>query len=135
MNEVSCRTTDILFREIRKKGMPESCLLDNVPYSSEHLQNPHERIDWDAYLQFMQNASKIWTDVEFIRMGSSFLQSPYLRPVSYIARLLFSAKEFYRYIYSDKQPLGIRFFSCIKPVFEEITENRIRLAAIVKDGY
>ena len=135
LNEVSCRVLDMFFVALRQKDAPLSSLLEGVPYTIEHLRDKGERINWDAFLQVLYNARRILKDEDFISLGNVFLRSPAARPLSLVARLMFSPKEFYRWAYTPGKGAGSQLFSCIEPHFEELSGNVVRLSLELHDGY
>jgi len=116
--------------------MSDAALLDGVPYSLQHLRDKHERIDWSAFLQIMRNAGRIWSDAELVSMGGAFLRSPFMRPAALIARLLFSTKDFYSWVYGDaRRGAGVQAFTCVEPSYRDLGGDRIAITVRVRDGY
>jgi signal transduction histidine kinase/CheY-like chemotaxis protein len=95
--EVSCRALDIFFSALPGKGLPPEALTTGMDYPLEYLRNKHNRIDWDNFCVFLENAGKIWTDDEFLAISERFLDSPWVRPFTIISRFLFSVKDVYRF--------------------------------------
>lgn len=135
MNEVSCRVLDMFFTALKTKNVPLRRLLEGVPYEVEYLRNKKNRFDWDSFVRVFENADKIWTEEDFLEMGASFLQSPLIRPLSLVARTLFSAKDYYRWAYSPKTGAGVQLMSCVDPSCVEIADNVLRLSLKIHDGY
>jgi hypothetical protein len=132
--EVSCKVIDVFFRELGKKGLSPERLASNTGLSVAQLRNKHERIDWDVFLKFMRNVGGVWSADELVALGSSFFDAPYIRPFSVIARLLFSAPDFYQWVFS-KNGVGVQGFNCIEPSFEKINDERLVLEMNVAKGY
>src|SRR5229473_990826 len=132
--EVSCKVLDLFFRELRKKGLVPERLASDTGLSVAQLRNKHERIDWATFLTFMSNVGKIWSEDELVQMGSSFFDTPYVRPFSVIARLLFSGPEFYAWVFS-KNGIGVQGFNCVEPNVERVNDQRIRLELKLRPGY
>src|SRR5688572_4787268 len=118
MADVSCRAVGALFTEARAKKISFDLLTKDVPFSAEHLLNAQEWVTWDAYRQVIANAQQIWSDEELAQMGGKFLESPVFRPFAVFARLLFSAKDFYRWGFG--RPDGPQLFTCVSTSYEEI---------------
>src|SRR5712692_9757915 len=132
--EVSCKVLDLFFRELRKKGLVPERLASDTGLSVAQLRNKHERIDWATFLTFMSNVGKIWSEDELVQMGSSFFDTPYVRPFSVVARLLFSGPEFYAWVFS-KNGIGVQGFNCVEPNVERVNDQRIRLELKLRPGY
>ncbi len=126
---------DVFFVALRQKEAPLSSLLERVPYTIEHLRDKGERIDWDAFVQFLSNAGRIWNDKELLALGGVFLVSPAARPLSLVARLMFSPKEFYRWAYAPRKGAGVQLITCVEPRFEELSGDVLRLSLELHDGY
>jgi signal transduction histidine kinase len=135
LKEVACKAIGVFFRRAERDKVPLDRLLVGVDYSLEHLRNNHERIDWDAFVRFLDNASSIWKDEELERMGGAFVESPFFRPFAVIARLLFSPIDFYRYANSTGPGVGHQLFSCVKPLQREVERGRIILDLTLPPGY
>ena len=132
--EVSCRALGVLFQKLQEKDLPPETLTAGVTYPLELLRNKHERIDWDSYCTIAANAGKIWSDEELVNIGSDFIKSPWFRPVGLVARLLYTAKEFY--IWTARPSLDSnRDFTCIEPSVKELGSDRLELVAHMKPGY
>jgi len=136
MNEVSCRVLDVFFGELRRKGIPAGMLFDGVDYSIQRLQNKQEHIDWSAFVRICKQAEKIWTEEELLAIGAAFPHAPFVRWTLQVARLLFTEKDFYRWLHTpSKFGPGRQFFSCLTPGFDELSDNLLRLSLEVHDGY
>jgi signal transduction histidine kinase/DNA-binding response OmpR family regulator len=135
VNEISCRVLDAFFIALREQGISFQSLVDGVPYTIEHLRNKGERIDWDAFVRFLANASTIWNERELLWMGGRFLRSPFIRPLALVARTLFSAKDYYRWAYTPRKGFGVQLMSCVEPSYEEISHDTLRLSIRIQEGY
>ena len=71
MREVSCRILEMFFREADRRGLARAALTQGMAYGLAHLEDPHERIEWSAFLVFMENAQRLWTAAELERMGGA----------------------------------------------------------------
>src|SRR5437867_12810407 len=123
MKEVSCRVFDAFLRDLQKKKLDPATLLVGTPYTPEHIRNKKERIEWSAFVQIMANGETVWSDADLVALGGAFLRSPALVPVAVIARLLFTALDFYRWA-STPQGGGNQMFSCIKSTLRETGPRR-----------
>ena len=134
MNEVSCRNLDIFFRWAKRTGVPASLLVGGVNYPMEHLREKDERIDWEDFVQFMSNAGRIWSDDELAMIGRSYLLSPLMRPVSVVARLLYSPMDLYR-AFLNPDGAGAQLFWCIRTVYDEKSQHECHVSLSVFEGY
>ncbi|MBX3262456.1 MAG: response regulator [Labilithrix sp.] len=126
MREVSCRILEMFFRELDKKGAPTSLLLDGVGYPLAHFKDKHERIEWSAFVRLMENAQKIWTNDEIVAMGGAWIDSPFLRHIRLIAGTLFTPKQFYKWLASDKKSGrggGDQMFTCTTTTYRDLGPN------------
>jgi PAS domain S-box-containing protein len=82
----------------------------------------------------MSNASQIWSDEELVDIGRAFMRSPWARPISVVARLLYSAADFYRWT-ARPGPISGRHFSCIQPMYREIGPNQSKMEFMMQRGY
>ncbi|MGZ3438766.1 MAG: ATP-binding protein, partial [Polyangia bacterium] len=135
LKEVACKAIGVFIRRAERDKIPLDRLFAGVEYSVDHLKNKNERIDWDAFVQFLDNADAIWGEAELGRIGVAFVESPFFRPFAVIARLLFSPLDFYRYANSAGRGVGHQLFSCVTPHQREVGPNHIVLDLTLPDGY
>ena len=137
MREVSCRILEMFFRELEKKGVPPSVLVDGVGYPVAHFQDKHERIEWTAFVRLMENAPRFWTDHEITAMGGAWIDSPFLRHTRLIAGTFFTPKQFYAWLASDKnrgRGGGDQMFSCTTTVFRDLGPDRLSVEVQLDEG-
>jgi signal transduction histidine kinase len=134
VNEVSCRALDPFFQAVDRRGIERSRLVDGLTYELRFLQDRHERIDWDAFRQFMANVRKIFTTEELVEIGAVGLKSPGFKSFALIGRTLFSASGFYRWMLTSGG-MGNQLFSNMSPSFRELGPGRIDLDLQVAPGY
>src|SRR5262249_23161967 len=106
-----------------------------IPYSVAHLRNKHERIEWPVFVQFMDNASRIWTEEELIGLGGAFIESPFFRMFAVVGRLLFTPLDFYRWLNKPPTGTGNQLFTCIDGRHQEVGPNQIVLEMRLPAGY
>ena len=135
MKEVACKTLDIFFRHLKRKGLPLEVLAEGTGYTVAQLRDKHEWMDWSAFRRFMANASKVWSDEELVEIGRSVFAQPYLRPFSVIARLLFTATEFYRWVFKKSNGAGDQTWRCIENGYKELAPDRLLLELNMQEGY
>ncbi len=135
MKEASCKALDVFFWQLSKKGLPPEVLVEGTGYSVQHLRNKNERIEWEAFLRFMRNAGRVWSNEELVEVGKAFFDSQYIRPVAVVARLLSSATDVYRWIFEKSKGVGDQMFAgVIQNRFELVGENRLALEIRFVDG-
>ncbi|HEY8207937.1 MAG TPA: hypothetical protein VIG99_10685, partial [Myxococcaceae bacterium] len=127
MNEVSCRATDVMFRALERKQIPPERLTVGTGYGVLHMRNKNQRMDWDAFVRFMTNAGQIWTPDELSDLGEEFLVSPYIKPFTYVARMLFDAVGFYRWVFVKSAGAGNQLFGCIDAGFTQTGPQTLEL--------
>ncbi len=138
MKEVSCRILEMFFRELKKKGLPESVLIEGVGYSLGHFQDKHERIDWSAFVLLMRNAERIWTREEITEMGGAWIDSPFLRHIRLISNALFTPKQFYQWLSKDattSRSGGMQMFTCVRTLFRDLGPDHLSLDVSLDEGY
>ena len=138
MKEVSCRILEMFFRELEKKKLPPDRLIEGVGYPLEHFQNKHERIEWSAFVRMMQNAERIWTQAEIETMGGSWIDSPFLRHIRLIAGALFTPKQFYHWLATNKktQASGAnQMFTNATTTVRDVGPDRLSIDLTVGEGY
>lgn len=125
MKEVSSKVFDVKFRALQKKGIAPEALVEGTSTSLATLRNKHERIDWQAYVEIMANARKLFTDDEYVALGGAFFRSRVIQSFTVVARLLFTARDFYRWVNSPGRGVGHLMFSCIEASYQELDRSRI----------
>src|SRR5258708_5480348 len=109
----------MFFRELKRKKLAPEILADRVGCSVETLRSKDAWIDWDAFLRFMVNVGRVWTNDELEEFGDRFLASPFIRWVGVVARLLFTPKDFYLWAMSPTGP-GMQMVTCIQSSCESV---------------
>jgi signal transduction histidine kinase len=138
MKEVSCRILEAFFSELEKKNLPPSLLIEGVGYPLAHFQNKHERVEWSTFVRMMENAERIWTQDEIETMGGAWIDSPFLRHTRLIASTLFTPKQFYLWLASDKKSGrggANQMFSNTTTTVVDLGPNRLRVDLTLDDGY
>src|SRR5215831_16850731 len=98
MREVSCRALDPFFQAVDRRGVARSELGRDVGYALAHLEDRHERIDWEAFRRFMANVRRFFDVNALTEIGAVGLKQPGFRSFALIGRTLFSASGFYRWM-------------------------------------
>ncbi len=135
MNEVSCKVFSFKFRALHAKGVSLESLVEGTSVPLTKLTNKKERIDWADYVAIMRNMRQHFSDEEYVELGRSFLDNPGLRFALVAARLLFSAKDFYRWMNKPRDGVGNQMFTCIVPMHRDVSETEVEIDLIVADGY
>jgi len=135
VKEVSCKALDPFFGELRRRGVREDLLVRGMPYSVAQLRNKHERIDWEVFRQVMTNAAEVLRPEDFVELGSSGLRSPFVRAFVVIGRLLFTPRDFYRWVANSTSGVGSMMFTCLHCALEEPDESHVRISLTMTEGY
>ena len=134
MREVSCRAVEPFLHAADRRGIPRARLVEDVGYSRLHLENRHERIDWDAFRRFIVNVRQYFDEAALIEIGADGLRSTAFRSFALIGRVMFSASGFYRWMLTSGG-LGNQMFSNMTPSYRELAPGRIELSLEVAPGY
>ncbi|MFN0249336.1 MAG: ATP-binding protein [Kofleriaceae bacterium] len=134
MNEVSAKAMPIVFGPLEKKGISIEQFLEGTSVTTEILANKKARIDWLDVATIMKNLRSHYTDDEYVELGREWMRQPGLKFAFVIARLMFSAMDFYRWMNKPRDGVGNQMFSCIVPTHREPAPNEIEMDLEVKDG-
>ncbi len=134
MNEVSCKVFPILFRPLERKGIALEQIVVGSTVPANKLLDKKARIDWADYVVIMRNVRTHFTDEEYIELGREYMRSPGLKFAFVIARLMFSAMDFYRWMNKPRDGVGNQMFTCIMPTHREPAPNEIEMDLEVKEG-
>ena len=115
MKEVSCKVIAQVLREAERRTLPAGALTAGTDYSLAQLKNPKERIHWDEFVQIMANARKIWSEEQLIEIGGRIARSPIMLAFNIVARVLFTAKDFYFFVNKSGGGPGNLLFPCVRP--------------------
>ncbi|HZN91484.1 MAG TPA: enolase C-terminal domain-like protein, partial [Myxococcales bacterium] len=126
---------DVFFRRLKREKRPFDLVAKGCGYSVAHLRNKRERIEWSAFLIVMQNVQELWTKEEQEELGAEWFRSPYMAPFTAVARLVFSALDFYRWMFTKETGVGDQSFACIDNHYEELGPTRLRLELQLRPGY
>jgi signal transduction histidine kinase len=135
--EVASRTFGRFVTEwVAAGGSPEG-LVEGTDCSVEQLLDRDGRISWATYRAIIANARSIWDDEGFVRLGLIVMDSPWARPFTIPARLLYSVKDFYFAMVRPGTDLGIarRMFSCVRFRTYDLGPNRMAMEATLEPGY
>src|SRR5258706_12763152 len=136
MNEVSCKVTLELFKELRRTGVSVDEIVADLPYGIDHLNNKHERIDWEAFLLMIERLKRHWRPEDFVRFGAIFVRAPVTRPFVIIARLMFTVRELYLWVAKSTTGGGAQMFTCVLPGgARDLAPDRLEIVARMQPGY
>ena len=134
MREVSCRAVEPFLQAADRRGIARTDLTRGVGYALSHLEDRHERIDWDAFRRFMANVRSHFDERALTQIGADGVRSSGARAFSLIGRTLFSAGGFYRWLLTSGG-LGNQMFSNMTPSYRELAPGRLQLDLEVDPGY
>src|SRR5262245_50275998 len=120
MNEVSCKIFEIFERPLSAKGIPAEVMVSGTSLTLARLRDRKARVDWNEFAAVMSNLRPHFTDAEYQEIGRSYLRTPALRFAFVVARFLFSAMDFYRWLNKPRAGAGNQMFTCVVPRHREI---------------
>ncbi len=135
--EVACRTFGRILLEWEKKGLPLQQLVEGSGCSTAQLRDKNGRISWASYCAIIANTRAVWDDEGFIELGLIVMDSPWARPFTVPARLLYSAKDFYHAMVRPGTGVGIarRMFACIQFRLDEHGPHHLSMETTMVEGY
>jgi len=138
MREVSCRILEMFFREADRRGLARAALTQGMAYGLAHLEDPHERIEWSAFLVFMENAQRLWTAAELERMGGAWIDSPPFRHARLVTGALLTPRQLYRWIFAGPArvaSVAFQTFTCVRSSHREVDARHVELEVTLDEGY
>ena len=135
MREVSCRVLDVVFQQLKKQGLPPETLSEGVGVSLAHLRNKHERIDWAEHNRVMENVRRVWADEEIVRIGGSWIESPFVRHTRLIFGAVLTPRDFYKWIADAGKDGGKQVFTCMQTTVHEVGPDEVLLDVVLAEGY
>jgi signal transduction histidine kinase len=135
LKEVSCKVIAPVLREAQRRKLPPDTLTDGTPYSLAYLRNGRQRLHWHEFIRIMANARKVWNEQELVEIGGKIVGSPIMLPFNIIARVLFTARDFYFYINKSGAGVGNQLFTHITPSCRDVGPNRLEIDLITAEGY
>ncbi len=136
MNEVSCKAAfELLLGPLQEKGVPLQSVVEGTKVAPATLQNKKARIDWSDFSVIMRNVRPYFSDEELIDIGRTFLRTSGLRFALVVGRLLYSAKDFFRWFMKPRDGVGNQFFTCVRPIYREISDFEVEVDLTLPDGY
>ncbi len=135
--EVACRTFGRFIIEWQKKGLSLEALVAGSGCSVEDLCNKHARMSWASYCAITANARTVWDDDGFVELGLIVMDSPWAKPFTIPARLLYSVNDFYHAMVRPGTGTGIarQMFTCVAFRLYDVDPSHIVLETTMEDGY
>ncbi len=135
--EVACRTFGRFIIEWQKKGLSLEALVAGSGCSVEHLRNKHARMSWASYRAITANARAAWDDDGFVELGLIVMDSPWAKPFTIPARLLYSVNDFYHAMARPGTGTGIarQMFTCVAFRLYNVDPSHIVMETTMEDGY
>jgi signal transduction histidine kinase len=134
VREVSCRALEPFFKAVDRRGIPRSALVLGTGFGLNHLQNVHERVEWDAFRAFMSNVRTHFDEAALREIGAVGLHTAGFRSFALIGRTLFSPSGFYRWMLTSGG-MGNQLFSNMVPRYRELAPGHFMLSLEVAPGY
>ena len=133
--EVACRTFGRFIIEWQKKGLSLEALVAGSGCSVEDLCNKHARMSWASYRAITANARAAWDDDGFVELGMIVMDSPWAKPFTIPARLLYSVNDFYHAMVRPGAGIARQMFTCIAFRLYDVDPSHIVIEATMEDGY
>ena len=133
MDEVSCRLLGNVLKLAERKGVNVDTLAARVGRTPIHLRSKGERISWDEFHSILQAIGKHATQDELIDLGGEFIRSPFLRPITLVARMLYTPHNFYQWVFGEKS--GNEQVTCVQPKFTSVAEGKCTIVLELTTGY
>src|SRR6185436_5431311 len=135
MNEVSCRALEGFTRPLEAKGVPIEDMVVGTTVAAHRLRDKKDRIDWSEFVIVMRNMRPHITDEEYVEVGRTFLRTSGLRFALVVGRLLYTAKDFFRWFMKPREGVGNQFFTCVWPTHREVSEYEIEVDLTLPEGH
>lgn len=135
--EVASRTFGRFLTEWEAAGGAPEALVAGTGCSLSELRDPEGRISWTSYAAIVANARSLWDDEAFVRLGLIVMDSPWARPFTVPARLLYSVKDFYFAMVRPDVELGIarRMFACVRFRMRDAGPDHLVMEVTMEEGY
>ncbi len=133
--EVACRTFGRFIIEWQKKGFSLEALLAGSGCSVDHLRNKHARMSWASYRAITANARAAWDDDGFVELGLIVMDSPWAKPFTIPARLLYSVNDFYHAMARPGTGIARQMFTCVAFRLYDVDPSHIVMETTMEDGY
>ncbi len=133
MKEVSSKVFMVFMKPLKAKGVPLETMVRGTAVTLAMLHDKNARIDWTDTCAIMRNLRPHFTDAEYRQLGRSYLQSPGVRFIFVVGRLLLTPMSFYAWM---NKPRGTnnQLFNCIKPAHRELNDHECEVDLLVDDG-
>jgi signal transduction histidine kinase/DNA-binding response OmpR family regulator len=133
--EVSNRGMQGVIDSLIEKKFDMNIFLEGIPYDLEYIKNRHERIEWWVYCKIISNLRPYFTQIDFEEMNRTMVsRGKYIEGVLF-GFFLFGSNKLARYFHKQIWKLGEFTFSNIKQKTEFLDKNKIRVYAILDEGY
>lgn len=133
MKEVSCKACGLLLEAMRRRSIPLEQLLDGLPVSLEWLQDSHNRIDWDTYVDLLARVETLCGGPqEFEQIGALAVQAPTFRSIRTLAGLFASTQQL---CWVGSKWVGPSRFSHMRFEYTPLPGDRVRLVLEIPPEY
>jgi signal transduction histidine kinase len=134
MKEVSGQGVAFFLTAAKTKGITIDRLTQGTDLTESELRAKDARLGWGEYVRFMKNVGEVWTDDELVEFGRVALRSPF-RAMASVARLLFSATDFYEWVTRRQMGAGNQFFTCVEATLNRVHPLKLEIILALPDGY
>jgi signal transduction histidine kinase len=131
--DVACRSLEAFVVDAQRRGIPPEEFVKGVDVPVDALRDPKHRIGWSNFVRILDNVARYYPPSELERLGGAYVRSPFARSFALVARLLFTARDFYRWIYSPNSP-AYDIFACITSSCMERSESEVTITLTLRSG-
>ena len=132
--EVSVRALLPLWDLARRQGLDREQLAQGTGYTLDQLDDPRERISWQAFATVLANLGQRIGDDGLVRAGAIAIESPVFRAMLLPGRLLFGARDLFRWAFGPNGPPA-QIVAVTRGGVTELAPGRLRLEMWTKTGY
>jgi len=134
MSEVPCRVLEVFLEDAARRKIPLEDFVRDTDVTLEHLRDRKARVTWLQFTRVLENIGTHYAPADLTRLGGAFLRSPVIRPFALVARLLFTARDFYRWCYSPTSPIQAVFGACMSSNWIDRSESEGIVTLTLKSG-
>lgn len=133
--EVSNRGMQGVIDWLIEKKFDDKILFDGIPYDLSYLKDRQERIEWWVYCKIIANLRPYFTQTDFENMNRHMIsRGKYFEGVLF-GFFFFGSNKLSRIFHKQIWKLGEFQFSNIKQKTEFLDKNKMKIYAILDEGY
>ena len=133
MSDVSCKAFEDLLRDARRRGIAEVELVRGLDVALATLEDRNARVDWPTFTAVLENFRRFYSLDELEHIGGQFARGTLIKPFVLMARLLFDARDFFRWIYGAGSPVRASF-ACVESSIVETSATHAIVTLRLREG-